>query len=205
MILFDELNTGNPISSILEYFDEMDLPELEKKKRKAFAQSFFDAMLFIFALFSVMKQYNRINKEFIISQLQSRYSEIVLQYMDIDKYLEDYISNFSKETVDVTLRRIDEPFYLSQDRGILISVNEANNTLNYKDFLDAKENGKTRKQWITEKDKKVRKTHKILDDKTISIDDVFLVGDTFMRFPHDTLYGIDYTELSNCRCTIKYF
>lgn len=205
MILFDELNTGNPILSISEYFDEMDLPELEKKKRKAFAQSFFDAMLFIFALFSVMKQYNRINKQFIISQLQSRYSEIVLQYMNIDKYIENYISNFSEETVDVTLKHIDEPFYLSQDRGILISVNEASNTLNYKDFLNAKEKRKTRKRWITEKDKKVRKTHKILDNKTILIDDVFLVGDTFMRFPHDTLYGIDYTELSNCRCTIKYF
>jgi hypothetical protein len=25
-----------------------------------------------------------------------------------------------------------------------------------------------------------------------------------MRYPKDTLYGIDYEEISNCRCSVKY-
>ena len=207
MRMIDKLNnlSGYKLIEIDSYFDEMELSEEEKEKRKEFAKSMEEIMLFIFVLFSIMKQYNRINKEFIVSNLQSRYSEIVSQYINIDKYLKEYISEFSEETVDTTIKHIDETFYLSEDRGTLIAVNEANTTLNYKQFSDAIKDGKTRKQWITEKDSRVRKTHKALDDKTIPIEDVFLVGDTLMRFPHDTLYGIDYKELSNCRCTIKYF
>ena len=144
------------------------------------------------------------DKRFIISDLQFRYSKLVLEYMKIDKYIEEHIKEFSEETVDTTLKHIDEEFYLSEDRGVLISINEANNALNYKDFSDAIADGKTEKQWITEKDQKVRKTHKRLDDVIIPINDTFVVGDTLMRFPHDTLYGIDYKELSNCRCTIRY-
>lgn len=207
MQLFDELNdlSEDKMLDIDTYFDEMELTEEEKEERKSFAESVNGLMLFIFALFSVMKQYDYINKQFTISQLQSRYSEIVLQYMDIDKYIEDYISEFSQETVDTTLKYIDDEFYLSDDRGLLIAVNEANTTLNYKDYANAIKAGKTRKRWLTEKDKKVRQTHRTLDNKTIAIEDVFIVGNTYMRFPHDTLYGIDYKELSNCRCTVKYF
>lgn len=207
MRAFDETNnlSQDEILSIDDYFDEMELTEEEREERKQFSREMQDVILFIFALFSVMQQYDRINKEFIISQLQSRYSEIVLRYIDIDKYLEDYITDFSQETVDTTLKHIDEEFYLSEDRSLLISLNEANTTLNYKDYANAIKAGKKRKQWLTEKDKKVRKTHRALDDMVLSIEDAFIVGDTLMRFPHDTLYGIDYEQLSNCRCSIKYF
>lgn len=207
MRLLDEINilSEDEMLDIDTYFDEMELTKEEKEERKKFSYEIEDLMLFIFTLFFTMKEYRYMNKSYIIGQLQSRYSEIVLQYMDIDKYIEDYIAEFSQETVDTTLKHIDDEFYLSDDRGLLIALNEANTTLNYKDYANAIKAGKTRKQWITEKDRKVRKTHRILDDKTIPIEDVFIVGDALMRFPHDTLYGIDYKELSNCRCTVKYF
>lgn len=203
----DELNnlSEDGVLDIEAYFDSMELSDEEKEERKEFAKSINEIMLFIFALFSVLKNYNIINKQYITSQLQSRYSDVVLKYMNIDKYLDGYIKEFSEETVDITLKHIHEPFYLSEDRGLLISANEANTTLNYKDFSEAVRAGKTKKQWITEKDSKVRETHKVLDNMTILINDTFFVGNTFMRFPHDTYYGIDYKELSNCRCTIKYF
>ena len=151
-----------------------------------------------------MKEKSYIDKRFIVSQIQSRYSDLVVEYIKIDKYIEEHIKEFSEETVDTTLRHIDEEFYLSEDRSVLISVNEANSSLNYKDFANAIEDGKTEKQWITEKDQKVRKTHKRLDSMIIPIEDTFVVGNTLMRFPHDTFYGIDYKELSNCRCTVRY-
>lgn len=207
MRLFDEINdlSEDEIIDIDAYFDEMELSEIGKEDRKKFAKDMNEIVLFIFSLFLVMKENGYINKQFIISQLQSRYSDIVLKYMEIDKYISEHIGEFSEETVDTTLKHVDEEFYFSEDRSILISVNEANSTLNYKDFSNAIADGKTEKQWITEKDKKVRKTHKKLDDMVTPINDTFVVGDTLMRFPHDTLYGTDYKELSNCRCTVKYF
>lgn len=99
MRLFDEINdlSESDILSIEDYFDEMELSDEEKEQRKEFSESMVDTMLFIFALFSVMRQYDYINKSYIIGQLQSRYSEVVLQYMDIDKAVTITFSGFRKK------------------------------------------------------------------------------------------------------------
>lgn len=204
MKTFDELNISQSILSIEEYFEEMNLTKAEKKKRKTFAESMEETMLFIFALFSVMKQYNKINKEFIILQLRSRYSEIVLKHMEIDEYIENYIKNISEEIVDVTLKHIDEPFYLSEDRSLLISENEANGIFNYYEFLEAVEKGKTRKRWITERDNQVRKTHAEVNGITIPIKEPFVVGNSLMMFPKDTSLNAEMEQIAGCRCTVKY-
>lgn len=209
MRLFDELSdlSEENMRSIPydEYFDEMDLTEEEKEKRKQFSREFEDVMLFIFALFSVMRQYGSINKQYIISQLQSRYSEIVLKYMEIDKYLDDYITDFAIEAVDTTIKHIDDPFYLSNDRSILISENEANGIFNYGEFSEAIKAGKKRKQWVDVRDKKERETHREVGGTVIPIEDTFIVGNSLMLFPKDTSYGAEMKEIANCRCTIKYF
>lgn len=207
MRLFDEINdlSEDEMLDIDTYFDEMELSDEEKEKRKEFSKSMVDTMLFIFALFSVMRQYNSINKQFIISQLQSRYSELVLQYMDIDKLVDDYIQKFSEEIVDTTLKYPDEKYYLSNDRAMLVSVNEANSILGYRQLQKAKEKGYTRKTWITEGDKMVRKTHREVDMKEIPIDKYFLVGDSLMMYPHDNItFDIDPKEVINCRCSVVY-
>lgn len=209
MRIFDELSdiSEKNMRSIPydEYFDEMDLTEEEKEKRKQFSREFEDVMLFIFALLSVMRQYGSINKKYIIGQLQSRYSELVLQYMDIDKYLDDYIADFSIETVDTTIKHIDDPFYLSNDRGILISENEANGIFNYGEFSEAIKAGKKRKQWVDVRDRKERKTHREVGGMVIPIEDAFIVGNSLMLFPKDTSLGAEMKEIANCRCTVKYF
>lgn len=134
MRAIDEINdlSEDEILDIETYFDEMELSDEEKEKRKEFSESMVDVMLFIFALFSVMRQYNYINKNYIISQLQSRYSDVVLKYMDIDKAVDDYIQKFSEEIIDTTLKHPDEEYYLSNDRATLVSVNEANSILGYR-------------------------------------------------------------------------
>lgn len=209
MRLFDEISdlSEESMRSIPydEYFDEMDLTEEEKEKRKQFSREFEDVMLFIFALFSVMRQYGGINKQCIIGQLQSKYSEVVLKYMEIDKYLDDYIADFSIETVDTTINHIDDPFYLSNDRGILISENEANGIFNYGEFSEAIRAGKKRKQWVDVRDRKERETHREVGGTVIPIEDTFVVGNSLMLFPKDTSLGAEIKELANCRCTVKYF
>lgn len=207
MRLFDEINdlSKDEIIDIDTYFDEMELSDEEKEKRKEFSKSMADTMLFIFALFSVMRQYNSVNKQFIIGQLQSRYSELVLQYMDIDKIIGDYIQKFSEEIVDTTLKHPGEEYYLSNDRATLIGVNEANSILGYRQLQEAKEKGYTRKTWITEGDKKVRETHREIDMQEIPIDQYFLVGNSLMMYPHDNItFDIDPKEVINCRCSIVY-
>lgn len=204
MRVFDEINdlSEYEIIDIDTYFDEMELSDEEKEKRKEFSKSMVDTMLFIFALFSVMRQYNSINKQFIINQLQSRYSELVLHYMDIDKIVDDYIQKFSKEIVDTTLKYPDKEYYLSDDRATLISVNEANSILGYRKLQEAKEKGYTRKTWITERDNRVRKTHREVNGETIDIDRLFLVGNSLMAYPHD--FSAEPEEVCGCRCSIKY-
>lgn len=207
MRLFDEI-TQDEILDIESYFDSMELSDEEKEKRKEFSESMVDIMIFIFALFSVMRQYNSVNKQFIISQLQSRYSELVLQYMDIDKLVGDYIQKFSEEIVDTTLKYPGEEYYLSNDRATLIGVNEANSILGYRQLQEAKEKGYTRKTWVTEGDKKVRETHREVDMQEIPLFDYFVVGNSLMLYPHDNVseYGkyAEAKEIVNCRCTSVY-
>lgn len=207
MRVIDEINdlSENGILSIEDYFDEMELTEEEKEQRKEFSESMVDTMLFIFALFLVMRQYDYINKNYIIGQLQSRYSEVVLQYMDINKAIGDYIQRFSEEIVDTTLKYPDEEYYLSNERATLVGVNEANSILGYRQLQEAKEKGYTRKTWITEGDRKVRKTHREVDMRGIPIDEYFLVGDSLMMYPHDNItFDIDPKEVINCRCSVVY-
>lgn len=203
----DEINdlSQDEILDISTYFDEMELSDEEKEKRKEFSESMVDVMLFIFALFSVMRQYGYINKNYIISQLQSRYSDLVLKYMDINKAVNDYIQRFSEEIVDTTLKYPDEEYYLSNDRATLVSVNEAQTVLGYSELSEAIKNGYTKKKWITEGDRKVRKTHREVDMQEIPIDEYFFVGDSLMMYPHDNItFDIDPKEVINCRCSIVY-
>lgn len=208
MILdFDELNrlSVDEEFDINSYFDKTELTDKEKEERKDFAENMKDILLFIFALYLTMKQYDYVNKQYITQQLKKRYFDTVLKYMEIDDYLEGMINDSSGDIIETTFKHGGEGFYTSKKRATLIACNSANDTLNYKQYTEAIKKGKKNKQWITEKDNRVRQTHKMLNNKTIPIKDTFLVGDILMRFPHDTFYGFDYNELSNCRCTIKYF
>lgn len=96
-------------------------------------------------------------------------------------------------------------YWLSDKRAVFIAETEANSILNYSDYMFAKFEGKTKKQWLTMLDEKVRPTHLDVDSRTVDIDDFFIVGFSIMRFPHDTEYGASAEEIINCRCSVRYF
>lgn len=207
MRLFDELAVPIDVEfSISDFFDEMELPNVEKEKRKDFAESMKDTMLFIFALFAVMKQNNYTNREFIVAQLQARYWNISMEYLGRDtKKIQEYINEFSNEIINTTIAHINEEYFLSDDRASIIAVNEANTILGYSEIQKKIEQGYTRKQWITEKDRKVRKTHRAVDNIAIPIEDYFLVGNSLMMYPHDNIsFEVEPKEIVNCRCTVRY-
>lgn len=183
----------------------MNLSKEQKKKRKAFAKKMEKAMLFIFSLISVMREYNRLREDAIIERMKERYRDVVKDYMDIDKYVDDYITEFSEDVVKTTLKYPDDEYYLSEDRAILISENEANTSLNYQEYIQEVKTGKKYKRWVTENDEKVRETHKRVHNEVIPIQEAFLVGNSLMLFPKDTSFGASGEETVNCRCTIQYY
>lgn len=187
-----------------KYFDEMELTKKQKKKRKEFARKMERAVLFIFSLINIMREHGRIQRDYVIWQLSQRYKDVVKDYMEPDKHIEDYVNEFSQEIVDTTLNNLADDYYTSEDRAIFISENEANTTLNYQEHIEAIESGMTKKQWITEKDERVRPTHRQVDNFIIPIDRPFVVGDSLMMFPKDRSLGATADEVVNCRCTVKY-
>lgn len=208
MRLFDEINdlSQSNILSIDDYFDEMEgLTEKEREQRKKFAFEMEETLLFIFVLFSVMKQYGSLNKQYIIGQLQTRYLEAVSRYVDVDHYIENYIKEFAVDTVSTTLKNEDTPYFTSGDRAVLIAENESHFTFSRKEYFDAIKAGKTKKQWIDIRDKRERETHREIGGTVIQIDQPFIVGNSLMMFATDHSLNAEAKELINCRCTTKYF
>lgn len=188
-----------------QYFSEMDLTKEEKEKRIEFSKEFEDIMLFIFALLLVMKDYGYINKDYIVSSLRQRYSDMALKYIDVDDYVEEYIGRFSEEIIDTTLKHEDDEWYLSNDRSILIAENEANSIFNHSEFSKAIKAGKTKKKWIDIRDKRERKSHLEVGGKVLPIREPFVVGDDLMLYPKDETYSPSPEQTVNCRCSVKYY
>ena len=202
----DELNNLNRRSEEPEeYFKKMDLPEEEKKRRVEYtkkANEIFDLIL-VLALLSDDK-----SPSFFASlrdRLETYLITLINEYTIPDDYLIDYASDTAFNFVDTTEKRIDDPWYTSEDRALFNAENGANDVLNYDLYMKAIADGKTHKKWITEKDNRVRKTHRPLDGKTIGIKELFYVGGIPMRFPKDYEYAEAFPqELINCRCSIVY-
>lgn len=95
-------------------------------------------------------------------------------------------------------------YWLSFKRAENIAKSEANTFLNYTDYLDHKEQGYTKKTWLTMLDPKVRDTHEEVEGQTIGIDESFVVGNSYMKFPHDLSESPDPKEVINCRCAVEY-
>lgn len=204
----DELNVPVPYSRsepFDTYFGDMDLTDEEKEKRIKAAEDLDDLMLFIFALISVMRENNEIDKDYIALQINNRYMEILQGYMEVDEYLKSYVRQFSNTFIHTTFDSIDDSWYLSSDRSRFIAENESNNTCSYDEYTQAVKDGKTRKEWITMRDRKVRHSHKEIDGKILGISEQFVVGDSLMNFPRDETFSPSARQVISCRCSIKYF
>lgn len=187
-----------------EYFGDMDLTEEQIEKRIQTAENIEDSMLFLFALISTMSAYSYMDLQYIYQQAESRYLEAISTNNPQDEYISQYASEFARETVDTTVEHIDDPYYLSSDRAMYIAENEANTSLNHTEYMQAIEDGYTRKRWVDIRDKRERETHLEVGGTEIPIDELFMVGDSFMLYPKDTTYGAGAEEIIGCRCTIKY-
>ena len=192
---FDELH-----KLFTRYFEVMEIPKEDKKKRVDLALEFYDIFLYILLLIKTDLKYDRLEEsQGYMESLNYRIQDMLGDL----PYEEEYIPQLSKDVIETTFRHLDDEYYFSEDRTILISQNEANTVMNNIDYVSAKRSGKTRKTWVTEKDNRVRLWHEEVDELTIPIDEMFQVGNDQMRFPHDYINGSP-ENLINCRCTCFY-
>lgn len=205
---FDELNSANETFKAIpyeSYFGEMELTEEQKQGRISLAEKLEENFLFVLALLFTMQQYSAVDWEAIRVQFQTGYMNALSGIVITDDYIENYVRGFAYDVMESTMAHQDEPYYYTQDRAAFMAENEANVVYGYTDFDEAVKAGKTMKTWLTMRDRKVRETHKRVEGKTIPINDIFLVGNSMFRFPKDTLYSPDSSDLVGCRCSIKYF
>lgn len=191
-----------------EYFGEMDISEAEIRERIRLAEEVDDVFFFLFALILMQRA---TNKDFDLDNLTQstiiRYKEALVRFgYNLEKanfYLNGYVEEITPPIVKTTIEHIDDPYYTSEDRAKSIAENEANSVKNYVAYKNAVKEGMTRKRWITKRDKFVRHTHLMVDDKEIGIKDYFQVGDSLMLYPKDIIHGEE-KECVNCRCVLQY-
>ncbi len=207
LLSFDELsNLGRERRSLpyAQYFSEMDLSDIQIKNRIKFAEDIERIILYIMSLILVMIESEEVDVEYLTEELVDRYLVVFLEYGDYDNLIDEYIALAASEIITNTVRNLDDEYFLSMDRVVYISENEANSCLNHVEYMEAINKGKTMKSWIDVRDKKERKTHLEVGGNTIPIKEPFRVGKSLMMYPKDTSMGADAKEIINCRCTIKY-
>jgi hypothetical protein len=193
----DQLN----VLHFRQYFNSMDITKEQKEERIKLAEEIEEDIFFLFDLIAISDIEN--DFETIIQNFKQRYKRTISNVGVSEDWIEKYIPLFAKNTLETTKNRIDDEYYLSNDRAVLIAENEATEVYNASDYFKAIKQGKTRKRWLDLKDNRERKSHLLVGGTTIPIREYFKVGSSYMLYPHDTVNG-DISQTANCRCSILY-
>ena len=183
--------------SIIDFFDEMDVDDVDKRTEMARAlERVFREILFLALA-------GELSRDELVEKLIIEYSQVVITVDYRPNY--GHIERVCNDIVDNTLEGLNNPYMTSTDRSITIAETETNNAANNDEYLEAKENGMTMKTWTAFHDKKTRQTHRDVDGTTIPIDDMFHVGMAELMYPCDETNGYDTPEeVVNCRCHVVY-
>lgn len=202
---FDELNRLDfPKRAIPyeKYFGDMGLTKQQKRRRIRLAEAFEDEFEELLSWVFYLLPYT--DEETLIAAFIERYQTVIIEFFDIDEYMQNYISAWAEYMVSSIRDNPDDPYMVSADRAKFAAENEANSSINYQEYKEAIEKGFTHKKWRSMKDKRVRETHREVDDTELPIDEPFEVGDYLMMFPKDTTFGAGPEEIVNCRCAVTY-
>ena len=94
----------------------------------------------------------------------------------------------------------ESEYWTSEERALLIGIELSTTVYNFKELEDAINAGKTKKVWMTMSDDRVRETHDMVHGVDIPINDLFIVGESYMLMPGDTVHGAEMKEIAGCRC-----
>lgn len=214
-----------------QYFGEMHLTDEQKRERIALAEKLEDVMMFLFYLVITQDVYKTMSADEIKQSFKQRLANVIGTQVEISPDIESQIDEFAEDTTDTTLEHLpillslysdeleegdnkqaeekekkkkSEQFYLSDDRARLLAEEQSNSVFQYNDYEKAIRLGYKHKMWVTMRDPFVRKTHQRVDGKTIPIKELFMVGESFLRFPRDMKYGAKMKEIAACRCVLRY-
>lgn len=203
---FDEVNSRyTSHEEYVEYFSAMELTDREIERRVETAEDFEKEFLLILALALLLHQEGRFDMNRIRQRFYDAYMEVGGRRIPDTQYLKDRAAFFAEKVSETTREHIDSDYYTSDDRAVSMSETESNVVNGYADFLEAEENGYTRKQWRTMRDKRVRDSHRAMEGKTVGLWEPFNVNGYFMMFPCDTeTDSPPPEEISNCRCAVRY-
>lgn len=197
------------IIPINRFFEEMDLPDDEKRRRENLAVELELLFYTLFTEISAEKLIHpsEIDTKYYKEMAYRRYCEevevyIVLAAALLKDQLRQNIRSRISDIVDTTLK-FDDEFYTSKDRATMLGCNEANYVGNDVQFDKAK-GLYTRKQWVTMNDEKVRPSHIAVDSQIIGINEYFKVGNAEMLYPMDMSRNAPPEECINCRCQLSY-
>lgn len=217
---FDQLN-----NKAIKWYDKMEIPQAEKKRRSDLAMEFCEIIVMLFAL--VEGNHKPKNcKEFAEERLRiiankyvgknnlayvndwsrkeaDRIVDVTFKHMDDEQPEDDENSAF--EFPELGIRISKDEYWTSQERGLLVGIECATITANFDDLSRALDSGKTRKTWVTEADDKVRKTHEEVHGQELPINEYFLVGNSYMLFPGDMSRDAEEKEICGCRCHCEFF
>lgn len=211
--MIDELNNlipyDNKISDIDKWLDDfyevMPISDDRKERRKSIAKQLRDAMLFLFALMFTMAENNSWDYDIALYSFRTEFRNAIVNYVAIDLFMENYIQEFTQKYLDITIEHLsksDASFFMSDDRAIMGGANESNTIIGYGELEEAIEDGSTMKRWRTQRDNRVRHTHREMEGKTIPIDDYFIVGGSALLYPGDP--EGEEKETAGCRCALEY-
>lgn len=199
----DELNSFEPEKYIEDYFKPMPISEDRKEERRDAAKDFRDILLLILALIAIEYEKNLLDWPYIQAQFRKELLRVSLQYAAESEAIQDYVNSKSYEFIDITKEQdLSDPYWTSDMRATTEAVNESNDVIAISEMQRAEMLGAVEKRWKTEKDAKVRPTHRKVEGVTKPIDEMFSVGSDLMRFPHDWYYSAK--ESYNCRCGLDY-
>lgn len=207
-LTFDEINSLNDVvrsEPYDTYFGEMELSDEEREQRIGLAEQLENAFVGVLAYTFSMQQFDSVQWDDIRRRFEKAYLATLAGTIILNSQIQDYIHDFAQDVSSSTREHEADLYYYTTDRAMFIAENEANTLLNYRQYYDAIESGRTMKRWIDIRDRRERETHRRVGGTSIPIGDLFLVGTSLMAFPKDSAHGAAGSEIVNCRCSIQYY
>ena len=181
-----------------EYFQNAPLDDNEKGKRISLAEELEILFLYLFVA---------IDEPNIEQTVIEKYQEIVTKHLGLDKtpaYIASMAQTCITEVAKTTREHIDTDYFTSKDRAINIAADQSHGVMEYKGYVDAVKQGKTRKIWISELLETTRPDHFLAHGQEVGIFQRFHVGDSDFDFPRDIKYNPSAEQIVNCVCHCKY-
>lgn len=207
-LTFDEINDLNDTvkSEPYEtYFGKMELSDAEREQRIRLAEQLENAFVGVLAYTFSMQQFDSVQWDDIRIRFENAYLVTLAGSIILNSKIQDYVRDFAQNVATSTREHEADLYYYTTDRAMFMAENEANTSLNYRQYYDAIESGRTMKRWVDIRDRRERETHRMVGGESIPIEDLFLVGTSLMAFPKDSTHGASGSEIVNCRCSIQYY